>query len=165
MTIQSVRDHLAAIAPDLRIIELPVSTATVAEAAAGHGVVPGQIAKTLSLRVGDRAVLVVAAGDARIDNAKAKAAFGGKASFLSLEEAAELTGHPIGGVCPFGLATALPVYCDVSLKAWTEVVPAAGAINAALRIAPDRLAALTGATWVDVCRTAAPDQPAGRSSP
>lgn len=158
MTIETVRAHLAMIAPDIGIIELPVSTATVAEASAGHGVAHGQIAKTLSMRVGERAFLVVAAGDARLDNRKAKAAFGGKVSMLSLDEAAALTGHPIGGICPFGLAHPLPVYCDLSLRAWSEVVPAAGSTNSAMRIAPERLAALTGAEWVDVCQVRSEDQ-------
>jgi prolyl-tRNA editing enzyme YbaK/EbsC (Cys-tRNA(Pro) deacylase) len=155
MTIESVRAHLAAIAPDVEIIELPVSTATVAEAAAGHGVEPAQIAKTLSLKVGDRAFLVVTGGTARLDNKKAKALFGGKVSMLGPEEVVALTGHPIGGVCPFGLATPLPVYCDVSLKVFDEVVPAAGSTNSAMRISPQRLAALVGADWVDVCQSAA----------
>ncbi|GAB4071543.1 YbaK/EbsC family protein [Ancylobacter sonchi] len=152
MSVQSVRDFLDATAPDIAIVELEARTATVAEAAAGHGVAAAQIAKTLSLRVGERAFLLVAGGEARLDNAKAKAAFGGKTRMLDAEEVTALTGHPIGGVCPFGLATPLPVYCDVSLKAFDEVVPAAGSPYAALRIAPDRMAAITGAAWVDVCR-------------
>ena len=119
----------------------------------GHGVTHGQIAKTLSLRVGDRNFVVVTRGDARLDNKKAKAAFGGKARMLSPEEVLAVTGHPVGGVSPFGLATALPVYCDVSLKAFDEVVPAAGSTNSALRINPIRMAELIGAEWVDVCQT------------
>jgi prolyl-tRNA editing enzyme YbaK/EbsC (Cys-tRNA(Pro) deacylase) len=156
MSLASVRAFLAERAPDLAVIELPTSTATVAEAAAAHGVEPGRIAKTLSLRVGERVFLVVAAGDTRLDNRKVKAAFGGKASMPSPDEVQALTGHPVGGVCPFGLATPLPVYCDLSLRAYDEVVPAAGAINASLRIAPERLAAITGGTWVDVCQERAP---------
>ncbi len=103
-------------APDIAIIELANSTATVALAAEGHGVEPAQIAKTLSLRVGGQSLLVVTRGDARLDNRKAKAAFGGKVSMLGPEEVVAITGHPVGGVCPFGLATPLPVYCDVSLQ-------------------------------------------------
>ncbi|HEY8382529.1 MAG TPA: YbaK/EbsC family protein [Microvirga sp.] len=152
MSLTSVRAHLAAAAPDLSIIVLDRSTATVAEAADAHGVAPAQIAKTLSLRVGARAFLVVARGDARLDNGKAKAAFGGKVSMLTGEEVEALTGHPVGGVCPFGLATPLPVYCDVSLRTFEEVVPAAGSVTSALRIAPERMAAIAGAAWVDVCR-------------
>lgn len=156
MSVESVRAFLADRAPDLAVIELPTSTATVAEAAAAHGVEAGRIAKTLSLRVGERVLLVVARGDARLDNRKIKAVFGGKATMPGAEEVHALTGHPVGGVCPFGLKTPLPIYCDVSLRAFDEVVPAAGAINAAVRIAPDRLADLTGAQWVDVCQDPAP---------
>ncbi|MBB3773615.1 prolyl-tRNA editing enzyme YbaK/EbsC (Cys-tRNA(Pro) deacylase) [Angulomicrobium tetraedrale] len=152
MSLDSVRAFLASRAPDIAILELAQSTATVAEAAAGHGVAPAQIAKTLSLRVGERRFLLVTGGEARLDNAKAKATFGGKVSLLGVEEVLALTGHPVGGVCPFGLATALPVYCDVSLQRFEDVVPAAGSTNSALRIAPARLAELVDASWVDVCR-------------
>ncbi len=154
MTIASVRAFLAEKAPDLSILELERSTATVDLAAAGFGVPPERIAKTLSLKVDGKALLVVARGTARLDNKKAKAAFGGKARMLSAEEVVEITGHPVGGVCPFGLASPLPVYCDVSLKAFDEVLPAAGSTNSALRISPDRLAEITGAAWVDVCADA-----------
>lgn len=156
MSLESVRAYFAERAPDIEIIVLDSSTATVAEAAAGHGVEPARIAKTLSLRVGERRFLLVARGDARLDNRKAKDTFGGKVSMLGPEEVVALTGHPVGGVCPFGLATPLPVYVDVALKAFDEVVPAAGAVNAALRIGPDRMAALTGAVWVDVCQVPVP---------
>jgi prolyl-tRNA editing enzyme YbaK/EbsC (Cys-tRNA(Pro) deacylase) len=151
MTVDSVRAFMAAHAPDIEIVELPGSTATVELAANGHGVQPGQIAKTLSLRVRDRTLLVVTSGDARLNNKKLKAVLGGKASMLTANEVLALTGHPVGGVCPFGLATPLPVYCDVSLKAFDEVVPAAGSTNSALRISPARLAELVDAEWIDVC--------------
>jgi prolyl-tRNA editing enzyme YbaK/EbsC (Cys-tRNA(Pro) deacylase) len=151
MSIESVRSFLAARAPDITIVELDGSTATVALAAAGHGVLPAQIAKTLSLRVRDRNLLVVTSGEARLDNRKAKAVFGGKPRMLTAEEVVAITGHPVGGVCPFGLATLLPVYCDVSLQAFDEVVPAAGSTNSALRISPLRMAELVEAQWVDVC--------------
>lgn len=154
MTLATVRADLAARAPDIAILEHATSTATVTEAAAVHGVAPGQIAKTLSLRVGDRAFLVVVRGDARLDNKKAKAAFGGKASMLGADEVLLLTGHPVGGVCPFGLATPLPVYCDVSLRDFATVIPAAGSPTSSLVIAPDRMAGLTGSAWVDVCQAA-----------
>jgi prolyl-tRNA editing enzyme YbaK/EbsC (Cys-tRNA(Pro) deacylase) len=156
MSLESVRRHLAEAAPDVEILVLDASTATVAMAAAGHGVETARIAKTLSLRQGERVFLLVVGGDARLDNRKAKAAFGGKVSMLSADEVEAATGHPVGGVCPFGLARPLPVYCDVSLKAFDEVVPAAGAVNAAVRIAPERMADLAGATWVDVCSTPMP---------
>jgi prolyl-tRNA editing enzyme YbaK/EbsC (Cys-tRNA(Pro) deacylase) len=152
MSLDSVRAFLAEKAPDIAIVELETSTATVALAAEGHGVLPAQIAKTLSLRVADRHLLVVTRGDARLDNRKAKMAFGGKPRMLSAEEVVAVTGHPVGGVCPFGLATPMAVYCDVSLKAFDEVVPAAGSTHSALRIDPLRMADLVGAEWVDVCQ-------------
>ena len=136
MSLESVRAFLAIRAPDIAIVELDGSTATVALAAAGHGVEPAQIAKTLSFKVRDRNLLLVTRGDARLDNKKAKAVFGGKPRMLAPEEVVAITGHPVGGVSPFGLATPLPVYCDVSLKAFDEVVPAAGSTRSALRINP-----------------------------
>lgn len=151
MTVESVRSFLETHAPDIAIVELEASTATVEMAARGHGVEPARIAKTLSLRIKDRTLLIVTAGDARLNNRKIKDVLGGKPRMLSADEVVAATGHPVGGVCPFGLATALPVYCDVSLKAFDEVVPAAGSTNAALRIAPARMAELVGAEWIDVC--------------
>ena len=152
MSIESVRAFFAEKAPDIAVIESTMSSATVPLAAEAYGVEPARIAKTLSLRVGERVVLVVAAGTARMDNKKMKAAFGGKPKMLGLEEVAEITGHEVGGVCPFGLKVPLAVYCDLSLKAFDEVVPAAGSTHSAVRIAPSRMAELTDAEWVDVCR-------------
>lgn len=152
MSLDSVRTFLAEKAPDIAVIETEQSSATVALAAEAHGVEPDQIAKTICLRAGEDAMLVVASGLSRLDNRKFKDRFGAKARMLPAEEVEDLTSHPVGGVCPFGLATALPVYCDVSLKRFEEVVPAAGATNAAVRLPVDRLAALTGAEWVDLCK-------------
>jgi prolyl-tRNA editing enzyme YbaK/EbsC (Cys-tRNA(Pro) deacylase) len=152
MSLESVRAFLAQNAPDIEIIEMGTSTATVIQAAQAHGVGPEKIAKTLSLRVGERNFLVVTSGTARLDNRKVKATFGGKASMLDAEQVQTLTGHPVGGVCPFGLANPLPVYCDISLKGFDEVVPAAGSIHTAVRISPKRMADLVGAAWVDVCQ-------------
>ncbi|MEO8883275.1 MAG: YbaK/EbsC family protein [Devosia sp.] len=160
MSLQSVKDFFAAHAPDIEVIELPDSTATVELAAKGHGVLPAQIAKTLCLKIGDKALLVVTSGTSRLDNKKAKAVFGGKPKMPEADEVAALTGHPVGGVCPFGLATPLPVYCDISLKAFDEVIPAAGSTHSALRINPLRLAELTNATWVDVSQEPSPGQAA-----
>ena len=151
MSVETVRAFLAAHAPDISIVELDASTATVEMAAKGHGVAPAQIAKTLSLRIKDRTFLIVTAGDARLNNRKIKDVLGGKPRMLGQDEVVALTGHPVGGVCPFGLATPLPVYCDVSLKEFDEVVPAAGSTNSALRISPERMAALVDAEWIDVC--------------
>ena len=154
MTVESVRRFFAHRGEPVQIIELEVSTATVALAAQAHGVEPGRIAKTLAFRLGDGTeVLLVARGDARIDNRKFKDAFG-KGKMLPPEEVAHITGHPVGGVCPFGLAHPLPVCLDVSLQAFDEVLPAAGSVNSALRISPARMAELTGGRWVDVCQPA-----------
>jgi prolyl-tRNA editing enzyme YbaK/EbsC (Cys-tRNA(Pro) deacylase) len=151
MSLQSVREFFVSKDVDIPIIELNVSTATVALAAEAHGVEPGRIAKTLSFRLGDsRVILVVASGDARIDNRKFKEAFG-KGKMLGADEVVELTGHPVGGVCPFGLAQALPVYLDKSLQVYDEVLPAAGSTNSAVRISLAQLAAVTDGQWVDVC--------------
>ena len=151
MSLESVRAFFAEKAPDITIIESEISSATVPLAAEAYGVEPGMIAKTLSLRVGERVILIVAAGTSRMDNKKVKAQFGGKPKMLGLEEVAEITGHEVGGVCPFGLKSPLPVYCDVSLKAFDVVVPAAGSTHSAVRITPQRMAELTSAEWVDVC--------------
>ncbi len=152
MSLASVRAFLAERAPDIAIIETDVSSATVAQAAAAHDVEPAQIAKTLSLRVGERVVLVVTRGDARLDNRKVKNALGGKPRMLDAAEVEAVTGHPVGGVCPFGLTTPLPVYCDIGLRKFDEVVPAAGSTTSALRITPERMALLTGAEWADLCQ-------------
>ena len=151
MSLESVRAFFAGNAPDISVFESTQSSATVALAAEAYGVEPARIAKTLSLRVGDRVVLIVTSGTSRMDNKKVKALFGGKQKMLGLDEVAEITGHEVGGVCPFGLKTPLPVYCDMSLKAFDVVVPAAGSTHSAVRIAPKRLAQLTSAEWVDVC--------------
>ena len=151
MSLDSVRAFFAEKAPDIAVIESEMSSATVALAAQAYGVEPARIAKTLSLRVGERVVLIVASGTARMDNKKVKARFGGKPKMLDAGEVAEITGHEVGGVCPFGLKTPLPVYCDVSLRAFDEVVPAAGSTHSAVRIAPMRMAELVAAEWVDVC--------------
>lgn len=152
MSLQSVRAWLADHAPDLRIIEVEDSTATVAEAARALGVEPERIAKTLALRVGGEVFLLVTRGDARLDNAKTKARFGGRPRMLDPEETLAATGHPVGGVCPFGLARPLPVYCDLSLRPYETVYPAAGSLTTSVRVAPERLAALVSSGWVDVCK-------------
>ena len=159
MSLDSVRAFLDRQAPDIAIIDQGASTATVNEAALALGVEPGQIAKTLSVRIGDQAVLIVARGDARLDNRKTKAFFGGRPRMLGAEEVEQLTGHPVGGVCPFGLATPLAIYCDISLKDFSEVFPAAGSRTSSVRLSPDRLATLTAAEWVDVCTPATAPAP------
>ena len=151
MSLESVRAFFAEKAPDISVIESTQSSATVSLAAEAYGVEPARIAKTLCLRVGERVVLIVTSGTSRMDNKKVKALFGGKPKMLGLEEVAEITGHEVGGVCPFGLKAPLPIYCDVSMKALDIVVPAAGSTHSAVKIAPERMAALVGAQWVDVC--------------
>jgi len=152
MSLQSVREFFQERQLNIAIIELDASTATVALAAEAHGVEPGRIAKTLSFKLNDdKVVLVVAKGDSRIDNKKFKDTFG-KGKMLSLEEVVSITGHPVGGVCPFGLATPLPVYLDVSLQMYDEVIPAAGSVNSAVRISPEMMLTITQGQWVDVCQ-------------
>lgn len=151
MSLQSVRDFFLSHDIQLPIIETGVSTATVALAAEAHGVEPGRIAKTLAFRVAEgRVILLVASGVARIDNRKFKDTFG-KGKMLPPEEVAEATGHPVGGVCPFGLAQPLAIYLDKSLNNFDEVLPAAGSVNSAIRITPALLASVTLGEWVDVC--------------
>ncbi|HEY5817519.1 MAG TPA: YbaK/EbsC family protein [Mesorhizobium sp.] len=157
MSLASVRAFFATHAPDIEVIVTEASSATVALAAEAHGVKPEQIAKTICLRAGDAVMLIVTNGMARLDNRKFKDRFVAKPRMLDAEEVARLTSHPVGGVCPFGLPSPLPIYCDVSLKAFDEVVPAAGATNAAVRISPARMAALVNADWVDVCQSQSAD--------
>jgi prolyl-tRNA editing enzyme YbaK/EbsC (Cys-tRNA(Pro) deacylase) len=152
MSLESVRAWLAEYAPDLPIIEVEESTATVETAARALGVEPGRIAKTLAVRAGDETFLLVARGDARLDNSKTKREFGARPRMLGPEETFALTGHPVGGVCPFGLATDLPVYLDQSLKAFDMVYPAGGSLNTSVRVTPEQLFELVGDRWVDLTR-------------
>ena len=152
MSAQSVRAWLAEHAPDLRLIEVEQSTATVATAAEALGVEPGRIAKTLAVRAGDHLFLLVARGDARLDNGKSKKEFGARPRMLGAEETLEVTGHPVGGVCPFGLARPLPVYLDVSLQAFDLVYPAGGSLNTSVEVQTQRLFELVADRWVDLCR-------------
>lgn len=151
MSRQSVIDFFSARGVDLPLIDTEAATPTVETAARVHGVEPGRIAKTLAFRLKDgQIVLLVARGDARVDNRKFKEAFG-KGRMLPAEEVAAITGHPVGGVCPFGLAQPLSVYLDRRLQDFDELLPAAGSTHNAVRIRPTLLAELTGGQWVDVC--------------
>lgn len=156
MSAESVRGWLAEHAPDLRLIVVEESTATVAAAAAALGVEPGRIAKTLAVRAGQETFLLVARGDARLDNGKTKAAFGARPRMLGPDETFALTGHPVGGVCPFGLKTPLPVYLDLSLKPFDLVYPAGGSLTSSVEVTPERLFDLVGDRWVDLCRLPEP---------
>ena len=159
MSLASVKDWLGAIAPDLRLIEVEASTATVDSAARALGVPPGRIAKTLAARAGDHLFLLVTRGDARLDNRKCKDELGARPRMLGPEETFELTGHPVGGVCPFGLKTPVPVYLDVSLKAFGIVYPAGGSLNTSVEVPLERLFDLVAERWVDLCRL--PEEAAG----
>jgi prolyl-tRNA editing enzyme YbaK/EbsC (Cys-tRNA(Pro) deacylase) len=152
MSAESVRAWLQAHAPELPIIETDESTATVELAAKALGVEPAQIAKSLAVRAGDRTFLLVTRGDARLNNQKTKQEFGARPRMLGAEETLALTGHPVGGVCPFGLATPLPIYLDVSLKPFDTIYPAGGSLNTSVRTTPERLFELVAERWVDLCR-------------
>lgn len=151
MSAESVQEWLAQHAPDLGLIDHGVSTATVAEAAAVLGIEPGRIAKTLAFRVGDAPILLIARGDARLDNALCKAELGGRPRMLDAETTLALTGHAVGGVCPFGLATDLPILADRSLLAYPTVFPAAGSRTSSVEVEPVRLAELVRARWTQIC--------------
>jgi len=152
MSAQSVRSWLAEHASDLRYIEVEASTATVDTAAEALGVEPGRIAKTLAVRVREHLFLLVTRGNARLDNRKCKDALGARPRMLGAEETLEATGHPVGGVCPFGLARPLPIYLDESLKAFDVVYPAGGSLNTSVEVPTERLFDLVGDRWVDLCR-------------
>ena len=152
MSLESVRAWLAANAPDLRLIEVEESTATVDTAATALGVEPGRIAKTLAVRAGEQLFLLVTRGNARLDNRKCKDELGARPRMLGAEETRQLTGHPVGGVCPFGLKTPLPIYMDTTLQAFDVVYPAGGSLNTSVEVGTDRLFDLVGDRWVDLCR-------------
>ncbi len=156
MAIKEVRRYLRERGFEDRVTEFDVSSATVALAAEALGVPGERIAKTLAFRVGEGAVLVVAAGDRRIDNSKFKAAFGTKAKMLTPEETVELVGHAVGGVCPFAVREGCRVFLDESLRRFDVVYPAAGSSNSAVRLTVEELSFLTGdPAWVDVCKAPA----------
>jgi len=151
MSLESVKQWLETNAPDLRLIEVEESTATVEAAAKALGVEAGQIAKTLAVRAGDHLFLLVTRGNARLDNRKCKDEFGMRPRMLGFDETFELTGHPVGGVCPFGLKQPIAVYLDVSLKAFDVVYPAGGSLNTSVEVPVERLFELVGDRWVDLC--------------
>ncbi len=153
MSIEKVKEYLSRWGRDKDVLEFPVSSATVELAAQAVGVIPARIAKTLTFKQEGGAIVLVTAGDARIDNKKFKAALGLKPKMLSPEDALELTGHAVGGVCPFALKNPLPVYLDVSMKRFNTVFPACGSSNSAIELTCDDLYIYSGALdWVDVCR-------------
>lgn len=153
MSIEKVKAYFASVGLADRIFEFEVSSATVALAAEALHCEPARIAKTLSFVNGDGAILVVAAGDAKVDNARFKAEFGMKAKMLSHEDAVRLIGHAVGGVCPFEVNEGVPVYLDESLKRFDVVYPAAGASNSGIRLTIPELEEHSHyQRWVDVCK-------------
>jgi len=153
MSIEKVKAYFETLGMLDRVMEFPVSSATVELAAQALGVDGSRIAKTLSFMVQDKPVLIVTAGDARIDNAKYKAFFHTKAKMLSHEEAAQLIGHAVGGVCPFAVNEGVEVYLDESLKRFATVFPACGSGNSAIELTIPELEQYSGARqWLDVCK-------------
>ena len=153
MAIEKVREYFARFGIEDRILEFDVSSATVELAARALGCEPCRIAKSLSFMVEGRALLIVAAGDAKVDNPRYKAQFGTKAKMLSPQEAEELVGHKVGGVCPFGIPEGVRVYLDESLKRFQTVFPACGSSNSAIELTLEELEKYSGFTaWVDVCK-------------
>lgn len=153
MSIEKVRTYFAQYGMEDRILEFPVSSATVELAAEALHCEPCRIAKTLSFLVGEEPILIVAAGDTKIDNPKYKAQFGTKAKMLTPEQAETRIGHAVGGVCPFGIEPGVKVYLDVSLKRFQTVFPACGNSNSAIELTIPELEQYSGYTaWVDVCK-------------
>ena len=153
MSIEKVKAYFAALGMEDRILEFPVSSATVELAAAALGCEPCRIAKTLSFSVGGAPILIVTAGDVKINNAAYKARFGAKAKMLTPDEAVSLIGHAVGGVCPFAVNEGVTVYLDESLRRFETVFPACGSGNSAIELTIPELEKYSGFTaWVDVCK-------------
>lgn len=153
MSIEKVRAYFRPLGREQDILEFPVSSATVELAAQAVGVIPARIAKTLSFLVEDHCVLIVTAGDTKVDNSKYKALFHTKAKMLSSEQVSEFTGHAIGGVCPFGNPPGVRTYLDISMQRFETVFPAAGSSNSAIELTCDELAQYSNSLgWIDVCK-------------
>jgi prolyl-tRNA editing enzyme YbaK/EbsC (Cys-tRNA(Pro) deacylase) len=153
MSVEQVREYLKRWNRDQDVIEMDASTATVLEAANAFKVIPARIAKSISLKQGDKVVVIVVAGDMKLDNRKYKDRFGIKARMLNPEEALQFTGHAVGGVCPFALPDGVSVYLDVSMKRFDTVFPACGSGNSAIELTMDELDEYSQNTeWVDVCK-------------
>lgn len=152
MSKKTVQQQFVDLGLDLKIIEFGESTATVDLAAQAIGVKPAQIAKTMGFQLKDQNIVIVSKGDARIDNKKFKTAFSTKAKMIPFSDVESITGHPAGGVCPFGLKDGVGIYLDESLKEFELVYPAGGTPNTAVKITVDQLADVTKGTWVNVCK-------------
>mgnify|MGYP005977545479 CR=1 FL=1 len=160
MSIQKVREYFKGFGIEDRIREFDVSSATVELAAIAVGVEGARIAKSMSFKIGEEPIIIVMAGDAKVDNSRYKAQFHTKAKMLTHEEAHELIGHDVGGVCPFALPEDVKVYLDVSMKRFETVFPAAGSSNSAVEMTCDELEryASNFAAWVDVCKGWRPEE-------
>ncbi len=153
MSVESVKEYLKKFGIEDKVMEFEDSSATVELAAQAVGVEPARIAKTLSFKKDDGCILIVTAGDAKIDNTKFKQFFSMKAKMLSQDEVLELVGHPVGGVCPFGIKEGVPVYLDISMKRFDAVFPACGSGKSAIKLTCDELFKYSGAKeWIDVCK-------------
>ena len=160
MSIEKVKTFFAAYGMQDRVLEFDVSSATVELAAKALGCAPCRIAKTLSFTVGGNPILIVTAGDAKIDNPKYKAQFSAKAKMLTPDEAVELVGHAVGGVCPFAVKDGVRVYLDVSLRRFDTVFPACGSSSSAIELTLPELEKYSSCTaWIDVCKGWEPDDP------
>jgi len=153
MSIDNVRKYLTRFNRENDILEFPVSSATVQLAAEALNVIPARITKTLALKDGDGCMVIAVAGDGKIDNKKFKTEFGFKAKMLSPEETLEMTGHAVGGVCPFALPEGVKAYCDISMKRFDTVFPACGSSNSAIELTCDELFEYSNAVkWIDICK-------------
>ena len=153
MSIDNVRKYLTRFNRENDILEFPVSSATVQLAAEALNVIPARITKTLALKDGDGCMVIAVAGDGKIDNKKFKTEFGFKAKMLSPEETLEMTGHAVGGVCPFALPEGVKAYCDISMKRFDTVFPACGSSNSAIEVTCDELFEYSNAVkWIDICK-------------
>ena len=153
MSIDNVRKYLTRFNRENDILEFPVSSATVQLAAEALNVIPARITKTLALKDGDGCMVIAVAGDGKIDNKKFKTEFGFKAKMLSPEETLEMTGHAVGGVCPFALPEGVKSYCDISMKRFDTVFPACGSSNSAIEVTCDELFEYSNAVkWIDICK-------------
>lgn len=153
MAIEKVRKYFAELGMEDRITEFDVSSATVELAAEAIGCEPCRIAKTLSFMADNNPILIVTAGDAKIDNAKYKAQFGKKAKMLTPDEVTELIGHSVGGVCPFAVNDGVTVYLDISLKRFDTIFPACGSSNSAIELTLEEIERYSGfESWIDVCK-------------
>lgn len=153
MSVDRVKKYFSQYGMESRVLEFDVSSATVELAAAALGCEPGRIAKTLSFLVGDQPILIVSAGDVKIDNSKYKATFGKKAKMLTPDQVVDLIGHAIGGVCPFAVNEGVTIYLDASLRKYQTVFPACGSSNSAIELTIPELEQYSGyKEWIDVCK-------------